>query len=564
MKWIVGRTAAGDVPPPGETGQFVGVKLGPASRDPTVWANTPDNVRTAVNERLVKKQLPFLATDADKQKMSTFVRYAMGLGKQAWSKEVAPFSEEKVKRWFAEHVHADLTGMASGKWSQERVDQALDGLYTTRTAARFRLKGAVKLEPMPPGKPPRFLIADGDEGQLMAIYTIACFEDLMFEWFINRCIKHVDKKTGVQRVASALKHKVRKDLGEKVLCLGGDGTAWDTCNSLELRNLLENPILWHITEIGIKLQVAPAAWLMAHGEVNEKPKLALQLAVSSIGKILNGSSSIKIDNIRRSGHRGTSCLNWWINFSCWHCCLFRYPWMWLNPARTEDVDTWNELRPLRAGFEGDDSALSTVVGRRKLTDLRQREADIVAWWTRHGFRMKLEWCVHERGKNSSFKFVGWDIHVNEEGPSGIMAPELGRCLAFAGYSCSPAVREAAKKGDYEQVRGLMAAKFVSRAAEMAEYYPLVARTFVKVAEALHTTGTFTRDDTMRTGGLTYDEAREFVLSKATTGQLLTDANRATKLGYPCSAGDLLTLDAMSGDDLLVCEDFSAVLPPTWR
>lgn len=565
MKWLVGRTAAGDVPPPGEAGQFVGVKLGPASREPTVWANTPENVKTAVDERLIKKQLPFLATEADKLKLNTFVRYAMGVGKQAWAKENAPFSEARVKKWFADHVTPDLTGMASGKWSQARVDQALDALYTSRCEARFKLKGAVKLEPMPPNKPPRFLIADGDEGQLMALYAIACFEDLLFEWFLTRCIKHVDKRTGVERVTSALKHQVRKDLGEKVLCLGGDGTAWDTCNSLELRNILENPILWHITEIAIKLQVAPAAWLLAHTEVNSKEKLALQMTISAVDRIYKGACVLKIDNIRRSGHRGTSCLNWWINFACWHCCLFRHPWVWLNPARKDDIDSWGESRPLKAGFEGDDSALSTVVGRKGLTDLRKREADIVAWWTRHGFRMKLEWCVYERGgKNNSFKFVGWDIHVNEEGPSGIMAPELARCLAFAGYSCSPAVRDAAKKGDFDQVRSLMAAKFISRAAEMAEYYPVVARAFIRVADALHTTATFTRDETMRTGGLSSEEARQFVLGKATGGNLLTDSNRATKLGYPCEARDLLTLDAMSGDDLLTCDDFSAVLPPAWR
>lgn len=110
----------------------------------------------------------------------------------------------------------------------------------------------------------------------------------------------------------------------------------------------------------------------------------------------------------------------------------------------------------------------------------------------------------------------------------------------------------------------MAAKFISRACEMAPYYAVVARAFVRVADALTDTPIFEHDDVMRTGGMDANTARQEALGKSTATHLLSDSNRATKLGYKCSAQDLITLDAMSGEDLLAAEDFSTVLPPAWR
>eukprot|EP00972_Heterocapsa_arctica_P056549 8347127-Heterocapsa_arctica.AAC.1 len=55
----------------------------------------------------------------------------------------------------------------------------------------------------------------------------------------------------------------------------------------------------------------PEKWHLEHSKACEAGKLKL------FYNHKYETMQVTIDAIRRSGHRGTSCLNWWINFVKW-------------------------------------------------------------------------------------------------------------------------------------------------------------------------------------------------------------------------------------------------------
>lgn len=99
---------------------------------------------------------------------------------------------------------------------------------------RWQLGADVKAKSLPEGKAPRFLIANGDNGQLMARLVISCFEHLLFSWFEHKSIKHTSKCDAMVRILETLKKR-------SVHLLETDGSAWDTTCSAAMRGLIENP-----------------------------------------------------------------------------------------------------------------------------------------------------------------------------------------------------------------------------------------------------------------------------------------------------------------------------------
>eukprot|EP00494_Astrolonche_serrata_P019496 UN19704 len=122
--------------------------------------------------------------------------------------------------------------MASKKWAKTRLDSSIANLVK-QAFPRMSCKAAVKLENMEEGKAPRLLIADGDDGQLMALTVIKCLEDLQFKWFKMKSIKHCAKREAVERVVKELTIP-----GGRLI--EGDGSAWDTTCSEEIRSITEN------------------------------------------------------------------------------------------------------------------------------------------------------------------------------------------------------------------------------------------------------------------------------------------------------------------------------------
>ena len=57
------------------------------------------------------------------------------------------------------------------------------------------------MEQMPEWKPPGLLIADADEGQVLALMTIACIKDLTKASFQSRTIKGKKKQDAMKKMA---------------------------------------------------------------------------------------------------------------------------------------------------------------------------------------------------------------------------------------------------------------------------------------------------------------------------------------------------------------------------
>ena len=82
----------------------------------------------------------------------------------------------------------------------------------------------------------------------------------------------------------------------------GDGSAWDSCCSIELRNMIENPVLKHTAYHLKEYTRVPEQWEKEHANVNQKDKFCL------IFKEKLMTYFVQLKAIRRSGHRGTSVI----------------------------------------------------------------------------------------------------------------------------------------------------------------------------------------------------------------------------------------------------------------
>jgi hypothetical protein len=144
---------------------------------------------------------------------------------------------------------------------------------------------------------------------------------------------------------------------------------------------------------------------------------------------------VQIKAIRRSGHRGTSVLNWIINFVLTHVAIFQNPFEagkkpggFLDPHTTSKVDRWGKRRMFKSAFEGDDS-IYAVSPRLTPTEID----DVQKFWTRCGFNMKL----FQRRKVA--EFTGWKLGLDNGKPVwSACGPDLLRNLTNCGYTTSQA------------------------------------------------------------------------------------------------------------------------------
>lgn len=136
-----------------------------------------------------------------------------------------------------------------------------------------------------------------------------------------------------------------------------------------------------------------------------------------------------IDAIRQSGHAGTSCFNWLINFVCWLCVVADEPWLLIEKRNGKLSTQYRSafsglLHHLKYAFEGDDSAISST------EDLKKFEKEIEEQWTKLGFRMKLVFV------DQKMTFTGFDFLCDSEGPVGVYIPEIARNVASSSWSTS--------------------------------------------------------------------------------------------------------------------------------
>jgi len=562
VKGIVGHTHDKD-----GARQIRGVLLYPTlTENPVVYAQDRKNLELAIRKRITEKQRKPALTKRDIANLTTFVRNAC-FGKDAI------FSKELIIEWALANLH-DLSLIASKKWSPERLRKAIEQLALTLDPS-FNLSFNIKAEAMAgdasgAGKAPRLLIADGDAGQVMAFIVVKCFEDLLFSRaaFKTNSIKGGAKLDAVLKVFGAMRRKM-----DTVDCLEGDGSAWDTCCSLELRELIENPVMKWIGYVLMDNFIIPEEWVKSHEKINSKKSLTAWVFNSGKKATLDWPEKLKlkIDSIRRSGHRGTSCLNFWINLVLWHVCIYgARASVFLNPDRRNAEDIWGHIRWLMSGFEGDDSGLATTAKDKegKHVPLRSHDDDIIKFWERCGFNMVLE----HRAPGDKMLFAGIHVLVDKNGPTSKIMPDLKRFISNHGVTCSSSAIKAYNDGNVAGVKNLAAAKCLSRAYEWAGILQcIVDAQMMYIGNLTKQDGVKSKielchDEQMRCDGLDADGV-EFQIAVKRNGQQHSDLELLKEFGYDVTQEQLedfvaahMTLDVCA---LPGAEEWLAHVPPSW-
>lgn len=484
----------------------------PVSEAPNVYATTPGNVDVAVRERIVKKQQPFAMTEADKQSVASAVT---GLLDNL-------FTKENVQAWADRH---DLSALKSKKWSAKRFEATYEKI-SAKDKLQYRPTIGIKNEPMPHGKAPRMLIADGDDGQMMSVLADACIEGIVKEKLPRMTIKGRHKRQALNEIFAHL--RMRDD--DPTDTITGDGTAWDTKCSSELRAITENVIVGKVIDYLAPMLRTAEQWDEALTEIMARETLDLPFEIKNSEDPIKVLKYIVIDAIRRSGDRGTSILNWLINYIMWMCAFFEAPRKLMGKPVVCAKDRWGVIRVVKLAFEGDDS-LATTTPKLKT----QQQADITSWWTRGGHQMKLEF-----GEDHA-TFVGVRLEVDKSGPTGVFGPEVDRCMKRSGISCSPGAVLALKSEDVSTLATISAAAAWSRALDFAPILPSISRKYRDYAKshgAPRPDAESTHDLRMRFG-VEDEDVMSAVISRVESEmaaiEILDELDNLKRLGYPTSA-----------------------------
>lgn len=520
---------------------IVGLMIGPCQVKPNVYSKSASNLKAAIQKRITEKAIKPNLTKEEKTRIGNLIRKSMSNNRAC-----GVFSKENIQDWAVKSFN--LEECKSGKWGIERFRNSLDNLYA-KEHPTYSFKADIKYECMPEGKAPRMLIADGDEGQLMGLAVVKCFEDLLFHHFESRSIKHVAKREAIDRVLGELIKPGAK-------AVEGDGTAWDTTCNVTIRAIVENPILRHIFEELSGFGVVPSTWMEEHSLACEQKKLRLFF------KNKFESMSKDIDAIRRSGHRGTSCLNWWVNFVMWVSSVFKAPERFLDVKVRHGTDLVGINRWWNGCFEGDDSLCTMcppMVEGDKLSEV------FLKFWKSAGFNMKIVFC------DTRATFVGYHIACNEGQLTKVRSPELPRALANSGVSVSPAAIQAARERDSTAQRMLGAAAALARASDFAGILPSVSEKYLRFSESISNTNFDDREMSIRAYGEDGHGAREVreLIQQRNLGVTVQDEQDVLNaLGYTATHDEVQTFQeyiwSMDPHVLTDYDSFRESLPPSWR
>ncbi len=514
------------------------IKIGPSLTDPVFYSNCIQNVDKAIEKRITEKQLECKATREDKREVGTFVRESL-LGPNAiWTKD-------RIQQWISDHPLFE--DCKSKKWSTDRFNLAFDKMMT-EWDPRFKYSAIVKNEPMKTGKAPRLLIADGDDGMIMSLCAIKCMEDILFDVHYKRCIKHEGKRQAIRRVTREL-----RDPRNEVTLVEGDGSAWDTCCNAIIRDCAENPVIDAITKQMIEAGYAPQQWLDAHAKANEEKHLTLFF------RSKHDCMKRKIAAIRRSGHRGTSVLNWWINFVCWTTTVFgKKAKTFLDTARVREEDMFHVKRFFKCVFEGDDSllAVSPTFSGDEMKTIEEK-------WTRWGFNMKL--FIRKEGDVATF--CGYWIATGVHGCTDTFAPEVTRLLTTSAFTVSPSA--IANRENKAWVASIAASSYLARAFETAGILPALSRQLLSMAR-FHGIKELTPDDLMRVTGDTTPVGVGAIVDEIEHDNLCTSVEdehtTLRALQIPATVDELHKFRSLDWTDprWLSSQEFRQALPYTWR
>ena len=415
------------VPEPTQTvEERVARQIGPALREMEWFIEHTNNLEAALRGRLVGQVTPpDLSTPRAK-----FIWRQLGRTRDALIATV--FSRRRIEMWMDQHPC--FVDLRSKKWTAERMERAIQelldegvGEMTTAYAAK------IKAEVLPKkGKPPRLVLDAGTKGQLCSLAVVSCFESLLFHHFGDQSIKHRGKMSAVRQAWNKL-NQVKGQLIE------GDGSRFDMTVSPKLRHHVEDRILQHICKVMFETGDACDSlgeWAQAGlaERAQNKRKVRYNKRKSFACVVLNA--------FRASGDRGTSALNWIVNFTIWTSLLVANPNEVVeNPHKlfyearvpTDRVDK-NIMKTVngkiwvtyRFVFEGDDSVVKTD---HPMATRPCLERD----WKSLGFDMKIKMI----GRSDVLTFVGVTTWCDEHGVlADVCLPEVARNLASASWTLS--------------------------------------------------------------------------------------------------------------------------------
>jgi len=392
--------------------QNCATQIGPDLIPTEAFSSSLGNIKAGAAKRI--KPPPYSGTRTQERKIYRLVSAIIA----------NVFPREKIVKWREEHPVFDE--MQSKKWSTQRWQDAVQEALSdtvTRIEQEMQIK---KNEALPSkGKAPRPIINCGDKGQVITAFAVKCFEELLFEYYESASIKHLPKNEAMERVAKHLRQ-------ENANIIEGDGSAWDSCCSYSIRKQTENRIMKHIIDVLGQDAEVPSTWLKECINDLEKVELNMKLKVKDIS---TEPMRILIGSIRQSGHRGTSCFNWLINYVCWLTVLCEYPETMVAKVYCKEARDYvlpTEYMSARDGmmyllkyaFEGDDSAISTT------ENLQKHEEAIQNQWKKLGFNMKLLYAIR------TFTFTGYNFLCDEMGPTCTFMPEPARNIASSSWSTS--------------------------------------------------------------------------------------------------------------------------------
>lgn len=481
-------------------------KFGPTTQDKLFYESTPERIREAIQGRITEKHVPFDMTDQDRQEVADITDH---LCEELKNSDAV----DRIASWL---LFGDLK---SNKWTIKRAETALNVLMW-QLNPEFCFSAAIKLEPMPKGKPPRMLIADGDAGAVMSALTIGVLERYICRYHKHRTIKGKPKATRMTEICeAAFEMKDQADAYEAFM-MENDGSAWDTCCKAPLRDLTENKLLDVMHEKLYKF-FTPYNWFQAarrKADTKKSYKLHMNTNKVDVCAYTSGSRFTQdelakvlckrrtqacIDSIRRSGDRGTSILNWIVNIVCW-------AWVLCGSNGSQVVhqngkvctDVFGTKRRFKIWLEGDDSLLWLTGRKFTPPELELLEAR----WTKLGHRPKL----FQRVKGDVAEFCGWKIVVTQHGLDASTAvPDVPRMLANCFLTTAKEAVVAAAEGNSALFARVVGPALIARAGSIADRVPSVAHWLVRLAESLMKRSAeqdggiaddmFTRDDLFRLG-----------------------------------------------------------------
>lgn len=460
------------------------------------------------------------------------------------------FPHKKIVEWT--NSLPDMQALKSKKWNEGRFIHAFNKAILTD--GFFEIECKVKTEPRAPEKAPRLLTLDSDIGQICALLCIKCIEDLLFHHFVNHCTKHVSKREAIAR-AMHIGH------GRPCKMLEGDGKAFDITMTGPFRELTENMIMAHVTMVIKKLFPGLGVILQKHLEKNEEQEMVLRTKkkAKSLFQQIFGCCKISVAAIRRSGHRGTSVLNWLANHAMWSCMVFGRDAgvMCLQGSKTHK-SRFGPVITIDYVFEGDDSIMAVS------SELQDYAPQIQAKFHEWGINMKLAW----RSNGDAANFIGWWMFVGEKGFTGVCMPDITKALKKTGYSTAPEMKQVLIRHGYDsQLYGDMsAAVLLARAHDFSGYSPSISRHYLMMAQSLTESALFNYETGMHTG--CRDSAQ--VLAEIGRNNALAnlsiekEAEHITQCGFPVSVEDMNWFGTSYFHARMGDEEYTQAIPVGWR